>query len=34
MAKRLLFLSRWMPGRVRKEMRTNGIGTEDMSTAR
>jgi len=33
MAKRLLFLSRWIPGRVRKEMRTNGIGTEDMKSA-
>lgn len=26
-AKRLLRFSRWMPGRVRKEMRTRGIGT-------
>lgn len=34
MAKRLLFLSRWMPGKVRKEMRNQGIGTEDMITAR
>jgi len=27
-AGRLLFLKRWMPGRVRKEMRSQGIGTE------
>ena len=28
MAKRLRFMQRWLPGRVRKEMRKNGIGVE------
>ncbi len=28
MASRLLFLTRWMPGRVRTEMRKNGVGAE------
>lgn len=30
MAKRLRFLKHWMPGRVRKEMRNNGIGTDEL----
>jgi hypothetical protein len=34
MASRLLFLSRFLPGKVRKEMRNQGIGTEDLATAR
>lgn len=33
MARRLLFLSRFLPGKVRKEMRNQGIGTEDLRTA-